>query len=474
MGKVAITGAASLAAVFALAPVAVASTDDAPSTETNEPTESPTPPTESAAEPTEPPVPSEATTPGQPIAPIRPQPKAAPAAPAPAAADEAPEAPAAEVVPDFGEQKYRIGVKVADGSYVPAGTTTVGSTFRITETGPNVFDGQGYPVPSFTFTCTTTSDTVEDDSGTSYCLNPNLRSRRAKVTASAADTTAVVRGGVEVDPNASFVPWNQAFYARPGSTVTVRQLTATPNLLPTPAVATIKPCEDDPDTFNGYCAGNFEQDTKLSLVLFADPGLPPIARDDSETTDPGEPVDIPVLDNDDTVHGAPLTGLVVVSDPSDGTATVSGPVGESPNEEPPAEEPPNEEPPVDDNLVGETSVRPAFARVAVSSTSSRIVVNAAAGSPVITYKPKRGFTGKDTFNYTISTVNGTATATVTVTVRDNSGGSTDDADQEEGVLPEVGGADAQLLGYAAALIAGGGGLVVLGRRRTRDSDALAG
>lgn len=88
---------------------------------------------------------------------------------------------------------------------------------------------------------------------------------------------------------------------------------------------------------------------------------PPIAVDDSATTDENTPVTIAVTSNDSDPFGAVLT-ILSTTQPSNGAAVISG-----------------------------TSV---------------------------VYTPAPGFTGVDTFTYTVQGTEGTATATVTVTVVD--------------------------------------------------------
>ncbi|KRC65083.1 hypothetical protein ASE12_10095 [Aeromicrobium sp. Root236] len=377
-------GVAGLAALLVVAPAALAedaptpepteTTDPGASTPTPDPTDEPTTPGETT-EPTEPtPEPTEGTDPA-------PDPTTGVPGQAQLGAhkiDSSKTAEAAEVEPVFGSQKYRVGVQVADGSYVPAGTTTAGTTITITETGPLVPDG------SRTVTCETDASTQTMGSTATYCLAKDVpETSRAKANL----------GGVTVTPGN--VPPDQAFFSAPGSTVTIQQTTVMPNLLRDTTTATINPCvvsgEGDPCPNSGFTA------------LFNDPGLPPIAVDDKATTDEGVAVDIDVLDNDDPVNGAPVSGLTVISDPGDGTADV-------------------------DN--GE-----------------------------ITYTPDDGFTGTDTFDYRYSTPNGTASATVTVRVRPKETSPVDDQ-----VLPDTGGADARLFGIGALLLAAGGWLTVRGRR----------
>src|SRR3954469_17074420 len=44
----------------------------------------------------------------------------------------------AAVTANYGYQKFRVGVQIKSGAYVPEGTTTAGTELTITETGPSV------------------------------------------------------------------------------------------------------------------------------------------------------------------------------------------------------------------------------------------------------------------------------------------------------------------------------------------------
>ena len=389
--RLAVAAVAGISSVLALAPAAFADEAPAPgpdptgttTTETPAPVETPTPaPVET---PTPTPAPVDTPTPppvDETPTPVDPTP--VPGDQAPVSDVPAPNAsarPKSEVVvdavaPDFGFQKFRVGVKVTDGSWVPEGTTTVGTTFTITETGPGVGG-------SVTYTCTTDASTVEPGSTASYCLSSSPE--RSKLKAAAV-------GGVVVDPDDPSAPNSQLFVVSPGDTVTISQTTVRPNLVRTITNASIGPCVISPGA--DECPGSAQ-----STVLFDNPGLPPIAKDDHRTTQEGQAINITVLSNDDPVHGAPVTALDVVSDPGHGTAKVKG--------------------------------------------------------HLIKYTPDAGFTGKDTFDYTYATPNGTATATVTVTI----------VPVAVGVLPDTGGGDVRLLGLAMLLVASGGWLMVEGRRQ---------
>lgn len=389
------------------------------------------------------------------------------ASPAPSdsapSADVTQKAPQRAVVADFGTQKFRVGVQIADGSWVPTGTTTAGSTFTITETGPNVDDDASDAVTTRTITCTSRPSSQDEatptatfcDDGDGGPLSRDRSDRRSSAAAAAAAAP-----GVTVDPSTSFAPSEQIYTAQPGSTVTVRQTSAAANLVPTPAVATIAPCDA---SINGYCSGSFFGVARLTTVLFTNGGLPPVAVDDSGRTKENTPISIDVLTNDDTVNGAPLTGLQTLTAPSHGTATVDRPVTPTPTPTPaPTETTPTETTPTEPSETSPT-------------------ISSAAVGPGITYTPAKGFTGTDRFTYSISTPNGTATATVTVTVRgdsDNDGTGTDDGgdgstESGDGALPSVGGVDVRVLGYGVALIAGGGALTVAARQRRTSPGAHA-
>ena len=114
-GRLAIGGAAGLAALAALAPAASALDDPPPIAPESEP---------ETVEP-EPSAPETSLD-------VAPAPDAAAEAPAAAAPSDGAAAAAPALAPNFGYQKYRVGVRLADGSYVPEGTTTAGTTFAVT------------------------------------------------------------------------------------------------------------------------------------------------------------------------------------------------------------------------------------------------------------------------------------------------------------------------------------------------------
>ena len=102
--------------------------------------------------------------------------------------------------------------------------------------------------------------------------------------------------------------------------------------------------------------------TTLVITVPAPPNAPPTAVDDARTTTTDTPVDVELLGNDTDPDADELT-VTAVEDPANGT----------------------------------------------------VVLDAATG--VITYTPDAGFTGTDSFDYTITDGNGgTSTATVTITV----------------------------------------------------------
>jgi hypothetical protein len=156
-----------------------------------------------------------------------------------------------------------------------------------------------------------------------------------------------------------------------------------------------------PDTFTyTMSTANGSDTATVHITVLA----PPIARDDSATTtagDPGASVVIPVLANDSANGGAPLV-MAFATNASHGTIEFSG----------------------------TDSVR---------------------------YTPRDNFVGVDTFQYTITTPNGSDTATVTVTITAPLGVG---ALANTGVQPEQ-------LGTIAALMLLAGGWVTYSGRRNR-------
>lgn len=382
-GRLAIGGAAGLAALAALAPAASALADPPPIAPESEPE-------------TVEPEPSEPET----SLDVAPAPDAAAEAPAAAAPSDGAAAAAPALAPNFGYQKYRVGVRLADGSYVPEGTTTAGTTFAVTETSES---GDTY-----TFTCTTSAETTAED-GSTYCLTdeadyPEVESGGESTQGPVAQ--AVVEPGVEIDPEDGDDADGELFQLAPGATVSVSLTSTPPNLRGVTTSASVGPCEVTTDPF--VCLNSTGGD-QVSAITFSLVGLPPVAVDDSARTRVDVPVDIALLPNDDTVLGAPLTGLVLASAPSHGTTA----------------------------LVGD----------------------------VARYTPARGFTGTDSFTYTISTPNGTATATVRVVVE---GGA---IVRSSAVLPNTGGPDAALLGLGALLLGGGSWVAARARRDDRGARA---
>ncbi|MBZ8181756.1 beta strand repeat-containing protein [Oscillatoria salina] len=137
------------------------------------------------------------------------------------------------------------------------------------------------------------------------------------------------------------------------------------------------------DTFRGverfdYTITSGDESDSASVTVTVtetdDPNQPPVAGDDTATTDLGIPVNINVLANDSDPDGDPLS-LSIINAPDNGTATVN-------------------------NNGTPTDLTDDF----------------------ITYTPTGDFVGEDTFVYQVDDGNGgTDTATVTVTVADDGG-----------------------------------------------------
>jgi hypothetical protein len=172
-----------------------------------------------------------------------------------------------DIQADFGSTKYRVGVQIKSGAYVPDGTTTIGSVVQIVEK-------QADGTIDDTSTCTT--DTAGTDT-VSYC--PNL------------------------------------FASTPGDSVEITQVSAPDGLVIDPTLLTLPPCTDP--IVESWCFAGDQ--------LFTDNGLPPEAANDEDDVLTGGTVDIPVLENDD-LHGAPITDVQITGGPEHGTASVVPPV----------------------------------------------------------------------------------------------------------------------------------------------------
>jgi hypothetical protein len=247
------------------------------------------------------------------------------------------------VAPDFGFQKFRVGVQIKTGAFVPDGTTTAGSEVHIVERdGDTVVKEE---------TCTTLAETEVPPSTETYCRFEEAPSvRRAATAQGFAPAVAVDLGSADY------------YTAPPGNTVTLTQTKVMPNLLIDPVSQTRDPvdCDAAPLCFT-------------DAVTFTDPGLPPVATDDSATTDIGKPIDIAVLGNDDSKQAPTI--VEVTKQPRNGTARV------------------------------------------VNNEAPGFRSHAANGTQTTRYTPKAGFFGHDVFTYKITTANGTATAKVFITIK---------------------------------------------------------
>ena len=196
-------------------------------------------------------------------------------------------------------------------------------------------------------------------------------------------------------------------------------------LLVDPSTKTYAPC----DPGNSFICADTPD------AVFVDPGIPPTATDDAASTPQDTPVVIAALANDDTVVGAPLTGLQVTEQPSHGTVTL-----------------PQEQ----------AGVR----RAATAPTG-----------PPFTYTPAKGFAGVDHFSYRISDANGSATAVVTITVvaaPSSTPASSTPAPATSSAtepLANTGSDDSTLLGIGALLLVTGGVATAAGRRLRRGRHA---
>ena len=209
---------------------------------------------------------------------------------------------AAPIAPDYGEAKFRVGVQIKTGAYVPAGTTTAGSTVTITETGPSV----ATPLVS---TCVT--DATTQVATITYCSSFN--SAPQAVRRAALRKRVLAEGRLTPKVRAQLAAAPAQYIAGPGDTVTLSQTgVADPALVLDPVGQTVPPCE--------IAAGGlpfcFDPD-----VIFTDNGVGPVAVGDTATSTHDAAVDIDVLANDHT-HGAPAT-ITSVGAPAHGHARIN-------------------------------------------------------------------------------------------------------------------------------------------------------
>lgn len=108
---------------------------------------------------------SESVVPGSEAAETEVDGDAAEVAPPAGPADEA--AQPLAIAPIFGEQKVRIGVQQADGSYIDPDATLVGTTMSITITGG--VDAEGDPLATETTSCVVESEFGDDSSRSATC-----------------------------------------------------------------------------------------------------------------------------------------------------------------------------------------------------------------------------------------------------------------------------------------------------------------
>lgn len=264
--------------------------------------------------------------------------------------------------PNYGYQKYRVGVQLKSGAYapVPAPPDTLTGDTTLTIHATNV-DPSTYP--DTTMTCTTQDASQDPGTTRTWCTQPQA------VRSAQLGELRKIAPRLITQPTPTGAPQNELFVARPGDTITITQTTVEPNLVADTSTATIEPCQANGQfIIVAACMVNPTAAPGSQVMLstdkiFEDTGLPPQAVNDSAGTGFQQPTTVDVLAND-TTQGAPVTGLSVSSPPGHGSANV------------------------------------------VSTASGR----------EIRYRPENGFVGTDTFEYTLQTGNGQSTATVTVQV----------------------------------------------------------
>lgn len=315
-----------------------------------------------------------------------------------------------EVQPVFGSQKYRVGVQVDSGAYIPAGvsTTTVGSKFTIVRKNQ--------------------AGVVTD---TSSCVSTAPAPIPVPIPAGDSECGDVIGGYDETAPGETVtvtqtaVPPTMTQYLRPGAPVTI------------PACDTnVAPCGDFPVTASIDVLG---------ATLPED-----IVDDNDAETQKNTPVLIDVLANDRSDDPV-KADLSVETQPGHGTATVEG-----------------------DPAVPATTGRMAAAAIPAAGDQQVRYTPAAdfTGTDSFTYGVTNR-NGTSTATVTVEVLDGEVVPPTDPTDPDPTDpGTTDPGDttgSDDGVaagdsaLPDTGGLDGRWLGLGALLTAAGA--FVLGRRR---------
>lgn len=314
LASIAITGAAALATVLAGAP---AMADDATVADPADSTQAPEPEATTPTEETPEATPPADETPADPeVTPETPGDETETPA-TPEATDESAEtgddtstddarterlkaaAAEGEVVADFGYKKFRVGVQVADGSFVPEGGTA-GSTFKITIT-----DDDG---GSRVINCTTDGSPFEEENEDGFSLCPG----ESGVIEVPGGLPLGLARSVEITDSIPIPIFT--YTLGPGETATIVQTSAVEGLEPSADQAVLNPC------VTGEESTNCDDESATADVTFENEGTPPDAVDDSATTDEGEAVDVDLLANDDPSI-APITDLTI-DDAANGTVAL--------------------------------------------------------------------------------------------------------------------------------------------------------
>jgi uncharacterized repeat protein (TIGR01451 family) len=263
-------------------------------------------------------------------------------------------------------------------------------------------------------------------------------------------TTPVV--GNDTDPDGTVDPTTVTILANPGNgTVTVNPVTGDATYTPAPGFF-------GTDTYT-YTVQDDDGLVSNVATVTIDVNAPPVADDDSSSTDAGTPVTTPVVGNDTDPDGTvDPTTVTVVANPSDGVVSVdpvTGDVTYTPNpgfggidtytytvldddgfvsnvatvtidvNAPPVanddsgstdEDTPVTTPVVDNDTDPDGTVDPTTVTVVTPPTTGTVTVNPTTGEA--TYTPNPGFVGTDTYTYTVLDDDGLVSnvATVTITV----------------------------------------------------------
>lgn len=314
------------------------------------------------------------------------------------------------IAPQYGNQKVRIGVQQADGSYLDPEATLVGTTMSITITGG--VDAEGDPLASETTSCVVDSESGDATSRSADC---------------------------EVGDDFYL-------YLDAGRTATITPTVVPAGVVLAPASRVVQACLD------GECVP-FPANTS---VTFEATGTPVAV---SAATTAGQPVTIDVVTPLELAPDNAVTGVTVTTQSGDGTAAVTGDLPPVPDE-----------PVVPDGSAGPVAeAAPAGSSRIVFTPNAGFVGTTTFGYAVAT----QNGTITGTATVTVAPAPVVTPPVVTPPAAPAGAGNVGTSNRvrfraADGTLPSTGGPAEELLAVGALLVVAGAGAMAARRRTERD------